>query len=324
MVHLEEFNDYKGPRRRPWLLLFILVIIGLGVWWAISHKPTEKKSAEKTDIKSVEKEKAIVGVKKKDKPAPLETKVSAPIHNVDVKLLVVDADKALKRGDLIAARNAYLTILDKSIADALRHQVEEKLGAINIKLVMSPLPMPHNKVVYLVKSGDFLGKIARKTGSTVELIQKSNKLDNPNKIKKGDRLLILKGIFSIEVSKTRNDLILRFNNQFFKRYSVATGKFGKTPVGTFKITEKMKEPVWWSPDGKEFPYGDPKNILGTRWMTLRATGKTPDARGYGIHGTWLENSIGKQASAGCIRMHNSDVEELYTLVPGGTKVVINE
>jgi lipoprotein-anchoring transpeptidase ErfK/SrfK len=59
-------------------------------------------------------------------------------------------------------------------------------------------------------------------------------------------------------------------------------------------------------------------------MTLRATGSTPDVRGYGIHGTWDESTIGKSESAGCIRMKNRDVEELYVLLPPGTPVTIGE
>ncbi len=321
MVQLQEFTDYKTPRRGPWLLLIVIVVIGLGVWWVVGHK-SAKKATKLTDLVTEEVSNATAD--NNDKLTPLKVTLSAPIHDTDLKLLVIEADQALQKGDLLSARDTYLTILDKNKDATVRRQVEDKLGAINIKLVMSPLPMPVDKIVYLVKSGDFLGKIARKHGTTVELIQLSNNLANPNRIKKGDRLLVLKGKFFIEVSKQHNEVVVKFKDKFFKRYSVATGKFDKTPVGTFKITEKIPEPVWWSPDGKEVPYGDPKNILGTRWMTLKATGKTPDARGYGIHGTWDESSIGKAASAGCVRMRNSDVEELFTLVPSGTKVIISE
>ena len=44
--------------------------------------------------------------------------------------------------------------------------------------------------------------------------------------------------------------------------------------------------------------------------------------GYGIHGTNDESSIGKQLTAGCVRMHNDDVVELYDIVPKGTVVEI--
>ncbi len=43
---------------------------------------------------------------------------------------------------------------------------------------------------------------------------------------------------------------------------------------------------------------------------------------YGIHGTNQPGSIGFNASGGCIRMRNQDVEELYSLVESGTMVNI--
>ena len=43
---------------------------------------------------------------------------------------------------------------------------------------------------------------------------------------------------------------------------------------------------------------------------------------YGIHGTTRPGSIGREASHGCIRMHNRDIEELYKTVPHGTPVMI--
>jgi lipoprotein-anchoring transpeptidase ErfK/SrfK len=44
--------------------------------------------------------------------------------------------------------------------------------------------------------------------------------------------------------------------------------------------------------------------------------------GYAIHGTNVDSSIGNNVSHGCVRMHNSDVIELYSLVPYGTTVIV--
>ena len=63
------------------------------------------------------------------------------------------------------------------------------------------------------------------------------------------------------------------------------------------------------------PAESPENILGSRWMGL-------SERGYGIHGTVDPKSVGQQVTAGCVRMLNSEVEELYTIVPAGTEVTI--
>ncbi len=47
-----------------------------------------------------------------------------------------------------------------------------------------------------------------------------------------------------------------------------------------------------------------------------------DLEGYGIHGTTESQSIGKQVTAGCIRMYNGDVQELYDIMPVGAEVII--
>ena len=57
------------------------------------------------------------------------------------------------------------------------------------------------------------------------------------------------------------------------------------------------------------------NPLGTRWMGL-------SLKGYGIHGTNVQSSVGKAVSHGCFRMRKQDVEELYTLVHVGDTVMV--
>ena len=42
--------------------------------------------------------------------------------------------------------------------------------------------------------------------------------------------------------------------------------------------------------GRAIPFGDPENILGTRWMGFE---NSPGARGYGIHGTARPETIGR-------------------------------
>ena len=89
------------------------------------------------------------------------------------------------------------------------------------------------------------------------------------------------------------------------------------------ISTRLKNPTWYTPDGRVYPYGDPGNVLGTRFLKLAAVG-TPDKPllGYGIHGTTREESVTRSESGGCIRMRNREVERLFELVPTGTPVEI--
>jgi lipoprotein-anchoring transpeptidase ErfK/SrfK len=61
------------------------------------------------------------------------------------------------------------------------------------------------------------------------------------------------------------------------------------------------------------------NPLGARALYLTTNGID---YGYRIHGTPEWNSIGRNASSGCIRMINQDVIDLYERVPDNTKVIV--
>ncbi len=116
------------------------------------------------------------------------------------------------------------------------------------------------------------------------------------------------------MDKSQNILILKDNNEVVRVYSVSTGANNSTPVGKFKITSKLVDPVWFN-RGAVVPPESPENVLGSRWLGF-------DLPGYGIHGTVEPETIGKQVTAGCVRMRNEDVEELYSLVTIGSEVEI--
>ncbi|MCX6994062.1 MAG: L,D-transpeptidase family protein [Kiritimatiellaeota bacterium] len=249
-------------------------------------------------------------------PAPRQTMQNPQQQNFRA-ICVLASNKSLEE-----ARQKGYVLLAHTKDPALTASLETLLGQLNIELILSQAPMPE-KVEYVVQPGDSLERIARKFKTTVDLIKKSNALQRPV-LHSGDRLLVFKGTFNLAISKSRNDLVVKVNDRFFKRYRVGTGKFGRTPIGTFVIAEKIEQPPWWRPDGKMIPFGDKENVLGTRWMSLQATNTTNAVRGYGLHGTWEPETIGQQASAGCVRMVNSEVEELFLLVPIGTHVAITE
>ena len=261
-----------------------------------------------------------------DKPVAAPARPAKPVPasaSPEVRKLVEAGQEAEMRDDLAAARTAYEKALSSPDVGDARGLVESRLGDVMVKLVSSQREMPE-KVEHAIVSGDRISTLAKRHGTTVDLISTANRISNPNNIKLGDRLRILdKPNFEIEVSKSENWLLLKMNGKFFKRYTVGTGLYNRTPVGTFKVSDKIKEPAWWK-DNVQIPYGDPRNILGTRWMAISATGTTPPAKGYGIHGTWDNSSLGQQSSAGCVRMANADVEELFTIIPEGTPVTIHE
>ena len=120
------------------------------------------------------------------------------------------------------------------------------------------------------------------------------------------------GQHRIVVSIPDRKLALIENGQVVKIYQTAVGApKSPTPSGTFKITQRVANPTWFGPDTVVGP--GKNNPVGTRWLGL-------SKKGYGIHGTNSPSSIGKNASHGCVRMRNRDVEDLFARVSVGDVV----
>ncbi len=220
-----------------------------------------------------------------------------------------------KEGEIVKARDAYQMILSKyqNVDNIL--QIQEKLGELNIEILFSPI-ITDTDVLYQVEPGDSLTKIAKKFKTTIELIKASNSLES-NTILANSRLKVSTARYKILIDKSQNLLtIFSGDEDTVKVYPVSTGKNGSTPVGTFTIINRMEDPVWYK-EGAIVPAESPENILGSRWLGL-------SEKGYGIHGTVDPDSVGQQATQGCVRMLNADVEELYAIIPVGTQVTTVE
>ena|SRR5690625_1524204 len=113
------------------------------------------------------------------------------------------------------------------------------------------------------------------------------------------------GKLFIEVDIRTLRLTVFSDGEPYKTYPIAVGRpdrYTLSPIGEWTIIQK----------GGNWGGG-----FGTRWLGLNVPWGI-----YGIHGTNDPSSIGSRASAGCIRMHNRDVEELYEWVSVGTPVTI--
>lgn len=223
----------------------------------------------------------------------------------------------IKEGKKDEARNILSEIFMNKQIPEKQKEIKELLDKLNEELIFSP-SSSSDAIVYTVQPGDVLAKIAKKFTTNYELIMRINSKPT-TRLNIGERLKILTGKTKILVNKSDFTLTLLLNNHYVKQYRVCIGKDDKTPVGIFEVKNKMKEPTWYSPQGGVFPYGHKENILGTRWIGFK---DKPNLYGFGIHGTTLPESIGTAASNGCVRMVNSDVEELYDFVTQDTEIII--
>jgi lipoprotein-anchoring transpeptidase ErfK/SrfK len=128
---------------------------------------------------------------------------------------------------------------------------------------------------------------------------------------------------TIVIDTANTFLYLVLGNGQAMRYGVGVGRDGFTWAGAERVTRMKEWPDWYPPSEmiERQPYlprmmaGGETNPLGARALYL---GKTI----YRIHGTNQPSTIGKYVSSGCIRLTNEDIQDLYSRVQVGTRVVV--
>ena len=115
------------------------------------------------------------------------------------------------------------------------------------------------------------------------------------------------------------------------RYGIGVGRQGYSLAGNAYIGRKAEWPSWTPTPNmirrdpkKNLKYagglpGGINNPLGARAIYLTSGGRD---YGYRIHGTPEWQSIGRNASSGCIRMINQDIIHLYARVALGMPVTV--
>ncbi len=252
--------------------------------------------------------------------------------------LLAHAKAQVDAGDYLSARKQLNdALLTGTLSGADTDLVKKQIAEINQTLVFSPRPFPKDPLggVYQVRAGEKLASIGNSHGVPFELLMSINRMTDSRKLRYGQTLKIINGPFHVVVSKSKFTLDLYLgspagqDSTYITTFAVGLGTENSTPTGSWVIKNKVTHPAYFPPDGH--PGGvldpaDPKNPLGPYWLGLEGTdGQAIGQRSYGIHGTIDPNSIGKQSSMGCIRLHNEDVEVVYKmLVPGKSTVVVKD
>jgi LysM repeat protein len=320
------------------LTILVILALAVGVWVGLTFtgndQPSEASSpsgaeagASVTPIETEEPASGDVPSPARP-PAPSAAALSAPETpdpapaDPALRESFEAAKTLIRNSELYEARKAMTDLILAAPEGKLREAIKEELDQVNAVLFWNRSKSP-DSVWYEVEGGDTLSKIAVKHGRDpyfLTVLQRVNGLSDPNRIRVGQSLKVPKGAFSAHVEKDAFRLILFFNGHYLKEYPVGLGApTTPTPAVTFTVDTKDVNPDWTARDGNLYPYGHPKNILGTRWIGFA---KEDIHEGYGIHGTNDPDSVGRRMSNGCIRMRKDDVEELFCFLKKGETVTI--
>jgi LysM repeat protein len=236
-----------------------------------------------------------------------------PEPRVDLSLPEYEAAAKLRQeGKLPEARAALAAFVQKYPTSPHADEAKDLLGEINISIFLSRTPSPE-KEEYVVKAGDVINKVARKTKTTPELIMRMNNM-NGTMLHIGEHLLISHPDFAIVVQRKQNLLTLLNHGGFFKQYHI---RELKVPAKASKVQTKVAEVMAWR-DGKRVGFGTKEFIGSTRWIRLGSQSYTiysvPDSA----------HQVVQPPPPQGIGLAAADSEELSSLVNNRTPVTITD
>ncbi|MCH2132523.1 MAG: L,D-transpeptidase family protein [Phycisphaerales bacterium] len=244
------------------------------------------------------------------------------------------AEGLVAQGRLVEARALLTQAIDSDAVRGLEaSDARMMLGQINEELVFGPRVYPEDTwaVSYEVRPGDSLSRIVSTQDLEVDwrLLQYVNGMARPESLRVGQSIKLVRGPFHAEVDKAthRMDLYMGEGPErvFVRSYEVGLGAHDSTPLGRFKVKKgrKVVNPTWVNPQTGEFyPADDPDNPLGEYWLGLAGLDPTNrDERSFGIHGTIEPDTIGTDASMGCIRLRDGEIDMVYAVLAEGVSTV---
>lgn len=129
----------------------------------------------------------------------------------------------------------------------------------------------------------------------------------------------------IVIDKVGHTITVFEGGELIRQYGVAVGKNPgnkvregdmRTPEGTFTVTHVHDASSW------VHDFGDGAGVIAGAYGPIFIRLNTYPWSGIGIHGTHDPNSIGTNATEGCVRMRNEEIIELAEMVDSDTTVTI--
>ncbi|HSW89324.1 MAG TPA: L,D-transpeptidase [Patescibacteria group bacterium] len=89
-------------------------------------------------------------------------------------------------------------------------------------------------------------------------------------------------------------------------FRISTGKWGKTPTGTFTIANKFRYIGMSGGSG-----ADAYNLPNVPYVMFFGNSQIPASAGFSFHGTYWHDNFGHPMSHGCVNMRTEDAGTLF-------------
>lgn len=112
----------------------------------------------------------------------------------------------------------------------------------------------------------------------------------------------------IEVDLTSQRLYAYEGNTKVYDFLISSGKWGRTPTGTFRIWTKLR---YTKMEGGSKALRTYYYLPNVPYVMYFSNDEIPSWRGFGLHGTYWHNNFGHPMSHGCVNMKTEDAALLY-------------
>ena len=243
----------------------------------------------------------------------------------DAKAMYDQADRLISEGNPIEARNVLSRVLfaensELSLGDATL--IRERLADLNQRLIFSPEFFENDPICKPYEVDTLLSRIGVRHRVPWQLLEVINDI-KAERVQAGQTIKVIQGPLHARVIKHQFVMDVFAvaadgSPVFVHTFPVGLGKDDKTPVGDWKVTagKKVANPNWRDEEnGEFFESNNPLNPIGEYWIPIEGTeSRTRNKKGFGIHGTIDPSSIGHEASRGCIRLGDADIELVFYLL----------
>ncbi len=219
----------------------------------------------------------------------------------------------LDQGRLAEAHLALSTLYDNpDLPVPLAQQVTELLDQLAGTVIYSR--DHYLEPAYHVRPGDTLELIAQDYQVPALLLARINGIADPQQLRAGQELKVVRGPFSAVIHLERFELTLILNGRYAGRFPIGIGGDAPELIGAYTVREKISNPAYYGPDGSNIGADDPRNPLGEFLFDL--------GEGVALHGTDDPSKVGRISERGIICLAPPDIDDLFAILSIGSQVVI--
>lgn len=218
-----------------------------------------------------------------------------------------DAMALLTEGELVSARDRLLYLMQYYPESGTYSDAKRVAGELNLDLLISEIPHP-KKTQHVVKRGEALITIARRSNTTIDYIMRANGKTTVL-IYPDEELIVYPLNYRVEISLEAGTLTVFDGKKFFKEYKIVNVNLPPEVAGTVVTT--ISEKVAWDVD-RPVNFTDANYLNCSKWIRTSKIGLF-------IRESSLESTSAGSAPLG-VMVEKSDMEELFTILRVETEV----